>query len=211
MMKSEQINELLAALSKAQASIETAKKKSKAYNYMYADLAEVWETIRKPMTENGLSICQNLTITEQGVFALETILGHGSGQWIKSLMPLNPADQKPQTLGSLMTYYRRYAISSMMGVASEPDDDAGQAENAAEKKEKDLKKKEPTWDADINTEFWKMVGKKADVKEVNTYIEWSCEKTKKPKSDLLNDCLDFPERFWGGFKEFVDKKKAQVA
>ena len=48
MMQSQEINELLAALSSAQAEIETAKKDTQAYNYQYADLAEVCNVIKDP-------------------------------------------------------------------------------------------------------------------------------------------------------------------
>jgi len=144
MNHSEQINELASALSKAQGQIEGAKK-DKAnpfFKSVYADLASVWDACRKPLSDNGLSVTQCPEEADNGI-AIETMLLHSSGQWIKSryTMPVSKLDA--QAVGSAITYARRYALSAVVGIA--PEDDDGNAAAAAktakpkpEQKEKSL-------------------------------------------------------------------------
>lgn len=121
--KSENINELLTALSKAQAQIEGAKKDcdNPFFKSKYADLSSVWQACREPLTSNGLSIIQTAEPTEKG-WSLVTTLGHCSGQWMSSRMPLMFKDGTPQAMGSAITYARRYALAAIAGVAQEDDD-----------------------------------------------------------------------------------------
>ena len=144
MNHSEQINELAEALAKAQGQIEGAKK-DKAnpfFKSVYADLASVWDACRKPLSDNGLSVTQCPEEADNGI-AIETMLLHSSGQWIKSryTMPVSKLDA--QAVGSAITYARRYALSAVVGIA--PEDDDGNAAAAAktakpktEQKEKSL-------------------------------------------------------------------------
>lgn len=119
-MKSEQINELAKALALAQRSFVGAKKDSDNpfFKSRYADLGSVWDSIRKPLTDNGLSVVQTVDGDR-----LITILLHSSGQWIDSSYPITAKDNSPQAVGSAMTYARRYALAAMVG-AYQVDDDA---------------------------------------------------------------------------------------
>jgi hypothetical protein len=139
MNQSEQLNELAAALSKAQGQIEGAKKDSANpfFKSKYADLASVWEACRKPLTDNGLSIIQCPEESENGI-AIETMLLHSSGQWKSSRysMPVSKVDA--QAVGSAITYGRRYALAAMVGVAPEDDDGNAAAKGKPEEKVKDL-------------------------------------------------------------------------
>lgn len=122
---SENINELATALSKAQAEMNFAIKDSenKFLKNKYADLSSVWEACRDPLTKNSLSIVQLVDgINDKGFIVLKTMLMHSSGQWIKSYIAMKPADDKPQTYGSTLTYARRYALSAMVGVIQDDDD-----------------------------------------------------------------------------------------
>lgn len=128
MNTSEQINELAAALAKAQAQIQPAKKENvnPAFKSKYADLASVWDACREPLTANGLAVVQMPTdCAEAGRVALVTTLLHSSGQWISSMVSTRIVKDDPQGVGSALTYLRRYALSAMVGVA--PDDDDGNA------------------------------------------------------------------------------------
>lgn len=128
MNTSESINELAAALAKAQAQIQPAKKENvnPAFKSKYADLASVWDACREPLTANGLSVVQMPTDNaEPGRVALVTTLLHSSGQWISSMVSTRIVKDDPQGVGSALTYLRRYALSAMVGVA--PDDDDGNA------------------------------------------------------------------------------------
>jgi hypothetical protein len=120
---SPQLNELFAALAKAQGEMDSAKKSSDNpfFKSKYADLAEVWEAIRGPLSKNGLCLTQ-YPLGPEGVIS---ILGHSSGQFIRSVIHL-PADKKgqmdAQTIGSMITYARRYSASAIAGIAQDDDD-----------------------------------------------------------------------------------------
>jgi hypothetical protein len=122
MMQSEQINELAAALAKAQGAIKGATKDTANpfFKSKYADLASVWDACRAELTANGLSIIQT-TDDSQGVTVVTT-LAHSSGQWIRGRLTMRPVKDDPQGIGSAITYARRYALAAMVGVAPEDDD-----------------------------------------------------------------------------------------
>ena len=123
MDKSEQINELATALAKAQGAITPAIKDSNNpfFKSQYADLASVWDACRKPLSENGLSVVQTI----DGNDKLETTLLHSSGQFISSTLSIVAKDQTSQSIGSAITYARRYALSAIIGIC--PDDDDAEA------------------------------------------------------------------------------------
>ena len=130
-MQSEEINELAEALSKAQGLIEGAAKDSKNpfFKSSYADLHSVMACAREPLASNGLSVTQPTQVID-GQLCLITMLMHKSGQWIKSVMPLVLAKNDPQSVGSALTYFRRYCYASLCGVAQMDDD----GESAMERK-----------------------------------------------------------------------------
>jgi len=120
---SENIADLATALAKAQAKIEgaTKGKVNPHFKSKYADLARVWDAIRGPLTENGLSVVQAPMTTPDGAI-LRTMILHSSGQWIASTYPVNPVKNDMQGIGSATTYARRYSLMAMVGVAPEDDD-----------------------------------------------------------------------------------------
>jgi len=122
------IAELAKALVKMQAAMSPVAKASDNpfFKSKYADLADIWEGIRTPLTENGLSIIQSPANIGALVVVATTIL-HESGEWISSEVGANPKDQTPQSIGSAITYLRRYGLSAMLGVVSDEDDDGNQS------------------------------------------------------------------------------------
>lgn len=147
MNKSENINELAAALAKAQGEMRGAVKDSNNpfFSSKYADLTSCWEACRIPLSKNGLSIIQ-LTIGDAENVSLETVLTHSSGQWISSIITMKPGyvnksgefihEKDAQAFGSCLTYSRRYALSAMVGIAPEDDDgNASVGGKHAEKKQ----------------------------------------------------------------------------
>lgn len=129
MRTSEQINELAAALAKAQGMIKPPKKERTAdagtYTYQYADLYDIIEALREPFSVNGLSITQAVE-TIDGKEFLTTCLMHSSGQfreWSKQL----PQSTTPQKDGSAITYFRRYNVCAAAGIVAEDDDDGAGA------------------------------------------------------------------------------------
>ena len=123
MNRSDQINELAAALAKAQGEIKGAETNADNPHYKsrYADLSSVWEAARAPLSKNGLSIVQAPFITEVG-WELETVLLHSSGQWAASYLPLIQSKPDMQGLGAAITYAKRFALAAMVGIAEEDDD-----------------------------------------------------------------------------------------
>jgi hypothetical protein len=114
------LNELAAALAKAQGAMNNASMNriNPHFKSKYADLAALWDAVRKPLSENGLSVVQ---IIRDG--SLHTMLLHTSGQRLCSDYPL-PATARPQEMGSALTYARRYSLSALVGIAADEDDDA---------------------------------------------------------------------------------------
>lgn len=130
MNKSEQINELCAALGKAQSQFpvigktkEVVVKTDKGtYKFKYAPLEEMISTLRPILAANGLGFSQGISGT-----TLETIVFHASGQWVSYSMPM-PEKASPQQYGSELTYKRRYSLKAALGVETDDDDDANAAE-----------------------------------------------------------------------------------
>lgn len=134
MNRSEQINELAAALAKAQAEMRFASKANvnPHFKSKYADLASVIEAIRDPLSRNGLSHTQLCREGENGAVTVDTMLMHASGQFIASTMTMRPQKNDPQGVGSALTYARRYALQGICGLASDDDDgNAASGQHAA--------------------------------------------------------------------------------
>ncbi len=134
---STEMNNIAAALSKAQAAMEGAKKDSANpfFKSRYADLASVWDACRGPLTANGLSVVQTASATndETGITVhVSTMLLHESGQFIRDTISVKPKENSPQGVGSAITYLRRYALSSIAGVAPEDDDGNAASGRAAQ-------------------------------------------------------------------------------
>lgn len=135
MERSESIIELAKALSKFQGAMQSVSKGSvnPYFHSKYADLDAVWEACRKALSENGLAVAQ-ATVDGEGKLFLETLLLHTSGEFLSSRYPLTPMRQvsgggwaesgDPQSIGSAITYARRYAMSAMLGISADDDDDA---------------------------------------------------------------------------------------
>lgn len=137
MLKSEQVNELAAALAKAQGQLEGAKKSSSNpfFKSKYADLAECWNTCREALTANEISVIQMPEeINENGRLNITTMLAHSSGQYISSTLTMTVTKLDPQAIGSAITYGRRYALAAMVGLAQEDDDGEKAMERLKDKK-----------------------------------------------------------------------------
>lgn len=124
MNRSEQINELAAALAKAQLAMTNPKKTSANpfFKSRYADLAEVIGASKKILAEHGLSIIQLPSLENNNLLMLETILAHESGQYISGVLLMPVMKMDAQGIGSACTYARRYAWAAICGLAQEDDD-----------------------------------------------------------------------------------------
>ena len=125
MTTSEAVNELAAALAKAQAAMKNAvlNKVNPHFKSKYADLAGIRDAVTPALSTNGIAVTQTLDADVNDRYYVRTRLLHTSGQWIESLCPIiGMADM--QKMGSAITYARRYSLSAICGIAADEDDDA---------------------------------------------------------------------------------------
>ena len=125
--ESDQLDLLFGALAKAQGEMEIANHNSANpfFKSTYSTLSSFFKASRPFLAKNGLSVIQRVMSNGDRSIYLYTRLCHSSGQWIESKMPINTTKADIQSLGSCITYLRRYNYASVVGVASslEEDDD----------------------------------------------------------------------------------------
>lgn len=126
MKRSEQINEIAAALAKAQVEMHNPAFDSQNPHFRskFASLASVRNAVVPLLAKHGVFITQELTRAEGGM-ATTTVLMHSSGQWIEYdplVMPMMKDDA--QGAGSASTYGKRYAMQGVAAVVGDEDDDA---------------------------------------------------------------------------------------
>jgi hypothetical protein len=122
------VGELAKALARAQGVMRPAKKErsNPFFKSSYADLATLWETARSALSDNGMAVIQSTEFADGEMFIV-TVLLHESGEWVRGRYRLKPVKDDPQSVGSAITYARRYALSAMVGITSEDEDDDGNA------------------------------------------------------------------------------------
>ena len=135
---SELVAALAAALAKAQAelvnpeksltaSIRTGRVGEDARSFRYAPLSSGLDIVRKTLGQHEIATVQTTTIDQTcGMVNLTTTLAHASGEWIASDWPVCPIAEtaNPQRMGAALTYARRYALFTLVGIAGEDDLDA---------------------------------------------------------------------------------------
>lgn len=136
MRQSDTINELAAALAKAQGEFTnpernrevTVKTKTGGdYKFKYATFDAILDTVRGPLSANGLALVQGVAISERGTM-LATKLLHASGQWVESETPVFYSEDRAQAFGSGVSYAKRYAVAALLGITADEDDDGNNAE-----------------------------------------------------------------------------------
>lgn len=135
--RSESISQLAAALAAAQGEIQAATESGKNPHLRsrYATLGDVWAACRLPLSKNGLAVLQPpSTDVENGVVTVTTVLLHASGEFIECQASLPVGDTRgissAQALGVVITYLRRYLLSSLVGVYAGDDTDGEMGEKA---------------------------------------------------------------------------------
>jgi hypothetical protein len=132
------IASLAAALAKAQAELVNPEKSLTAtirsegrggsdQTFRYASLSSGLEIVRKTLGQHEIATVQTTAIDQAaGVVNLTTVLAHASGEWIASDWPVCAiADTAtPHRMGAALTYARRYALFTLVGIAGEDDVDA---------------------------------------------------------------------------------------
>lgn len=93
------------------------------YKFKYATFDAILDSIRKPLSDNGLWFVQTLDGNQ-----MVTTLYHSSGQTLNSRIPFVAGGNKPQEVGSALTYAKRYGLCALLGIAADEDDDGNAAE-----------------------------------------------------------------------------------
>jgi hypothetical protein len=118
------INEALAA---AQGDLENPDKtktaKAGSFSYNYADIADVLNVVRPVLSKHGICLTQATELDGESL-NVRTCLAYSDGSSVDSIYPVcNVKNGDHQKIGSAMTYARRYALTSLIGIAAEDDDD----------------------------------------------------------------------------------------
>jgi hypothetical protein len=134
---SHSVGALAAALAKAQADLINPERSASATlpasmpgepqrTFRYAPLSSGLDIIRKSLGRHEIAFLQRTDIDEGGLIRLITVLTHSSGEWISSDWPVCSVGETsaPHRLGAALTYARRYALFTLVGIAGEDDNDA---------------------------------------------------------------------------------------
>lgn len=181
MKRSETFGEFSKAFAKFQAEVTNPKMTAENpyFNSKYSPLSEVLNTVRPPLTKNGLSVYQDVASQEDQVIITTTIF-HESGEWLESSPLILPAHQKlkngnkefnAQGAGSAISYAKRYQLQAALGIAADEEDD-GEGQGY----------------------------ERSNQYVPNNLIGTPSEATLKAKYQLLKGSVD-------GFKEYMDKMR----
>jgi ERF superfamily len=108
-------------------TIEPQRGQGGARQFRYAPLSSGLEIVRKTLGLQEIATVQTTAIDQAaGVVNLTTMLAHSSGEWIASDWPICPIaeTERPHRMGAALTYARRYALFTLVGIAGEDDLDA---------------------------------------------------------------------------------------
>src|SRR5215831_6829476 len=133
---SESIGTIAAALAKAQAELTNPEKSLVAAirftvkgdgTFRYAPLSSGLDIVRQGLGRDEIATIQTTAIyKDAGLLRLTTVLAHSSGEWISSEWPVCAIAEiaSAQRMGAALTYARRYALFTLVGIAGEDDLDA---------------------------------------------------------------------------------------
>jgi len=128
---------LFKSLAAFQQEVPVIHKATQGYGYSYADLPKIFEVINPILKKHGLGFTQQLT-NQEGQNCLKTVIFHESGEFMESVCMIPYVQLKGmndyQGFGSGVTYYRRYALSSALGLVTDKDTDASGEQVKTEKK-----------------------------------------------------------------------------
>ena len=141
---SETIGTIAGALAKAQAELTNPEKSLVATirpdgphgverSFRYAPLSSGLEIVRKTLSQHEIATVQTTAVDQAaGIVNLTTVLAHSSGEWIASDWPVCAVSETatPHRMGAALTYARRYALFTLVGIAGEDDIDAPRSQYA---------------------------------------------------------------------------------
>ena len=193
--KSESIQNLSKAMAEFQKSIKQPLKDANNpfFKSQYVPLENVVEAITETGSSLGISFMQFASSDETGSIEVATLVMHSTGEYIEfPPVRMKPESNKPQAVGSAITYAKRYALSAIFGITSDKDDDGNEATGLNAQVEKQPQQ-QPKQDVAIGKieQYWTELEKLGvDVAEVKKYL---CDKHKVgkivdiPVTQLLGD------------------------
>lgn len=202
MEKSNSIQKISAALVLAQKEFKTAIKKSvnPYFRSKYANYTEVLSCVKEALNNHGISILQPIQDNR-----VETILLHESGEYISSYTEIyttptiikNRNDEilqsyiKPQDYGSAITYARRYALSSLLSIDSDEDDDGNIANGNTPNQQnnnKDLN--------ELRMRVGKLLKAGANPNDLEKHLGYSLMKIADNQDDAKEKLTEFENQFF---------------
>lgn len=210
------IGKLAEALSQAQGIMEGAVKDgdNPFFKSHYATLHSTFAACRDPLSKNGLCVIQT-TEKGNGEITVITTLAHKSGEWIKGELSITPAKTDAQTLGSCLSYLRRYSLQSIVGLSAS-DDDAEAAmtqkeQPAKQEPKKETKKQEPKKETPIKTMITKFATAKGVLNEKtgSDEIYYAALKTLGVKHANEIKTVKEGDKLLAEFRTFLSPKKEE--
>lgn len=185
--KSESIQNLSNAMAEFQKKIKQPLKDANNpfFKSQYVPLENVVEAITETGSQLGISFMQFASSDETGSIEVATLVMHSTGEYIEfPPVRMKPESNKPQAVGSAITYAKRYALSAIFGITSDKDDDGNEAtglNKPVDKQTKQQAKQQVTQDdaTEKIDKYWTELEKLGvDVTEVKKYL---CDKHKVGK------------------------------
>lgn len=144
METSENLNEIAKALSLLQGKMKPASLdgNNPFFKSKYSTLLSVWDALKDHLLESQICIVQDAITTDLGI-TVSTRVIHASGQWMQfGPLSIPLAKKDAHSIGSSLTYAKRYSISAALGVVCDDDDDGNKATAAAPKVKPEASKEE---------------------------------------------------------------------
>ncbi|MCP5099889.1 MAG: ERF family protein [Chloroflexi bacterium] len=190
------------AISAVQGELKNPEKNKEAdagkYKYKYADIGDVLEAVLPVLSRHGLYLTQPTQVIDNNVW-LRTVITHVKGDSVESVYPVCSINGNHQAMGSALTYARRYALTSLIGVAAVDDTDGEGAAPAGEGPRKQMSahqaKKELDWE------------------KIQTDIDDSPDFSRLTKWDAHLDSKkgDWPNSFLSSARERILKRRLELA
>lgn len=199
--RSQDLKELAAALAKAQGAFKPAAMtgKNPHFKSRFATLADIWDAVKGPLAANGLSVVQGAAEQDEAGFNVRTMVLHASGQFISAevRMPLG-GNATAQSVGSALSYGRRYGLAALLGIVADEDDDG----DAATESVKQSPPRASSGGGNRRMPFGKTKGKllsELTDAELESAVQWCSENDDKRTkfADLIADMLTEIDRRGG--------------
>lgn len=167
----------------------------------YTDLATAVNHCRPILAEHGLAIIQTFDGPPEAPVIVTRLL-HTSGEYIEGRLAMKPVKADPQSIGSLLTYGRRYSYLAMVGIAPE-DDDANSAMPVKPETKKEEKKPDgpEQWTTAQRGMLWSKCKEKGmSETEAKAFIEkYNPGKDKTTASSMIDNFEQLFSDYTGGF------------